>query len=152
MRPDGVPQSLAKLLCQFCGRPVPLLRFVRRPHVRECLDSNAPVLPDEQVPGWELATLAEDRQRAGNDVESEVRIERVQIDLATRKGPKLRREGELVARCAIVERLDAEAVAGEHEASFARVPDRDREHPAQELDEAFPLSLVQVRDDLRVPV
>ena len=44
---------------------------------------------------------------------------------------QLRGEGELAAVVAVVERLDAEAVAGEHEPAPARVPERDREHPAQ---------------------
>ena len=48
------------------------------------------------------------------------------------------------------ERLLAETVAGEHEALARRVPESDREHPFQLLDEAHAVLLVQVGDDRRV--
>ena len=41
------------------------------------------------------------------------------------------------SRCVepVVQRLDPEAIAGEHEPALARVPERDREHPPEPLDE-----------------
>jgi hypothetical protein len=50
----------------------------------------------------------------------------------------------------VVEGLDAVAVAREHEPAPPRVPDRDREHPAQPLGEAGPVLLVQVDERLGV--
>src|SRR5207302_8663917 len=44
------------------------------------------------------------------------------------------------------ERLLAEAVAREHEPVSAGVPERDREHPVEALDERGPVLLVEVRD------
>ena len=57
---------------------------------------------------------------------------------------------ELAAERAVVERLDPEAVAREHELPRARVPDRDREHPAQPLPEARAPLLVAVREHFGV--
>src|SRR6185503_17844534 len=49
-----------------------------------------------------------------------------------------------------IERLDPEAVAREQEPSVRLVPERDREHPAQVLDEALAVLLVEVRHELDV--
>ena len=53
---------------------------------------------------------------------------------------------------AVVERLDPVAVAREHEATARRVPDRDREHPAQPLGEAGAVLLVEMDERLGVGV
>ena len=45
----------------------------------------------------------------------------------------------------------ADTVAGEEEALVRVVPERDREHPADALEEALAVLLVEVRDDLDVP-
>ena len=102
------------------------------------------------MPGRELADVAEDRVRRRDRVEGEERLERVEVDLAARQRPQLRREAQLVAAVPVVERLDPVAVAREHEAAPPRVPDRDREHPAQPLGEAEPVLLVEVDERLGV--
>src|SRR5262249_1230720 len=66
------------------------------------------------------------------------------------KRAQLRRELEPAARRAVVERFDPEAVAGEDEPPGPRVPQRDREHPAQAAREGRPLLLVEVDEDLGV--
>ena len=59
----------------------------RRPRVARDLD--AAVLPGQQVPGLQLAHVAEDRQRPRNRVEGEERVERVEVDLAARQRAQL---------------------------------------------------------------
>ena len=50
----------------------------------------------------------------------------------------------------VVERLDAEAVARQHQTPRVRVPQREREHAAEAVHAAFSPLLVAVDDDLRV--
>ena len=102
------------------------------------------------MPGLELAHLAEDRQRPGNGVEGEERVERVEVDLAARQRPQLGGELDLAADVAVVERLDPVRVAREHEPAALRVPERDGEHAAQPLGEALAVLLVQVDEHLGV--
>ena len=53
---------------------------------------------------------------------------------------------------AVVERLDPEAVAGQQQAPLALVPEREREHAPQPLDEGVAVLLVEVDQDLGVAV
>ena len=108
------------------------------------------LLPDEHVPGRELADVAEDRVRRRDRVEGEERLERVEVDLAARERTELRRERELAGVVAVVERLDPVAVAREHEPARPGVPDRDGEHAAQAARELRPVLLVEVHEHLRV--
>ena len=50
----------------------------------------------------------------------------------------------------VVERLDAEAVAREHEPAAARIPQGHREHAAEPLEAVLAELLVQMDDDLDV--
>ena len=102
------------------------------------------------MPRLELADLAEDRQRAGHRVEGEERLERVEIDLATRKRSQLGGERELAVGLAVVERLDPEAVARQHQPAALGVPEREGEHPAQPLDETHAVLGVEVNQHLGV--
>src|SRR5215210_3318189 len=102
------------------------------------------------MPRGQLAHLAENRQRCRDRVEGEERFECVQVDLAPRKRAQLGGEGKLTSLCAVVERLDAEAVTREHEPAAARIPDRDREHAAEALGESISVFFVEVQDHLRV--
>ena len=104
------------------------------------------------MPRGQLAHVAEDRVRRGDRVEREERLERVGVDLAARQRAQLGREAQLAADVPVVERLDPVAVAREHEAAARRVPDRDREHPAQPLGEAGAVLLVEVDEHLGVGV
>ncbi len=100
--------------------------------------------------GRELANLTEDRQRRRDRVEGEKRFQRVGIDLAARQSAKLGGESELVIDCAVVEGLDPEAIAGEHEPAPSPVPERDREHASQPLGEGVAVLLVQMQQHLGV--
>jgi hypothetical protein len=105
--------------------------------------------PDEALAGAQLSGLAEDRQRRRDRVGREVGLERIEIDLTgevrmAQQRLELRGEGEMPAVVPVVERLDPEAVARHDQASLALVPDRDREHAPQILDEGRSALLVQV--------
>ena len=65
---------------------------------------------------------------------------------------QLRGEGEVARAVAVVQRLDPEAIAREHEPPPLAVPHRDREHPAQALGEARAVLLVEVDEHLGVRV
>ena len=50
----------------------------------------------------------------------------------------------------VVQRLDPEAIARQHESSLSAVPESDREHAAQAVDEAWTMLLVEMHQDFRV--
>ena len=106
----------------------------QRACARVALDLDAAVVPAECMPGQELANVLEDRERPRHDVEREERLECVEVDLPFRQRVELGRERQLALDVAVIERLDAEPVARQHESPLARVPHRDREHAAK----AFP--------------
>src|SRR5207245_1428893 len=68
------------------------------------------------------------------------------------QGVELGREGELAGDLADVERLDPEWVAGEEQPPGASVPQRDREHAPQTVEEGSPPLLVAVHEHLGVAV
>ena len=63
---------------------------------------------------------------------------------------QLRGEGEPRAIQSIVERLDAQRVSSQQEASPRPIPQREREHALQMSEAAVPLLLVEVQDRLAV--
>ena len=152
VRPHGVAQPGAQLLDQLGLVVVAQLGDRDRRGPRVALEAHVAVLPDEHVPRRELAGLAEDRQRRRDRVEGEEGLERVEVDLPARQRAQLGGELEPVAVGPVVERLDPVAVAREHEPPAGRVPERDREHPAQAPEEGRALLLVQVDEHLGVAV
>ena len=152
VRADRVAQSRTQLLDELRLLVVPHLIGGDRGRPRVPRQLGAPVLPGEHVAGLELADLTEDRQRAGNRVEGEECLERVEVDLATRESPQLGGERELAVRLAVVERLDPVAVAREHEPPTLGVPESDGEHPPEPVREALAVLLVEVDEHLRVSV
>jgi hypothetical protein len=99
--------------------------------------------------------VAVDRERGGDRVEGEECLERVEVHLGgqlrlAHQRLQLGGEGEDARGGRVVERLDAEAVAREHQPAPARVPQRDTEHAAQLVHEARPALLVEVHEHLRV--
>ena len=79
------------------------------------------VLPDQEASGQELHDVAHQRVRRGNPVQAEIAVEPVEIDGAVNPGVnedglQLRGEINVVAAAGVVERLDAHAVAGQHQA------------------------------------
>jgi hypothetical protein len=134
MRAHRVAQTRAALLDEL-GLVVVVPRL-ERTWPRVFTYCHVAVLPDQDVTREQLPDLAEDRERPRDRVEREERVERVEVDLALRQRVELGRERELAVDVAVVERLDPEAVAREHELLLPRIPDRDGEHPAQPLEEA----------------
>src|SRR5439155_17408170 len=63
---------------------------------------------------------------------------------------RLRGEEEAVGRRGVAERLLAEAVARQDQATAASVPQRQAEHPVEEIDEVEPVLLVEVRQHLGI--
>src|SRR5581483_11799291 len=151
VRADGVPEPRPELLREHGPGLAPQLARRRRPGEPREPDPAA-TLPHEQMPGRQLPGPAEDRVRRRDRVEREKTFERVEVDLAPRQRPQLRRERKPVALLAVVERLDPEPVPREHEPPPARIPDRDGEHPAQPRREPVAGLLVEVDENLRVAV
>ncbi len=120
------------------------------------LDPLAVALRDEDRPGREPVDPAKSGPLAGDVLEREIRVECGEVRLAPQTRQleqrlQLRRERERpVVEPRPDERLLAEPVAREHEPAAWAVPERDREHPLEALDEARPVFLVEVRDHRRV--
>ena len=103
-----------------------------------------PSSPPSQTSGMagrKLARLAKIVSGAGIELKARNACRRLEVDLA-REARAARSSAfsseakeSVPPACAVVERLDPEAVAGQHQAATARVPDRQREHPPQRLDE-----------------
>lgn len=86
--------------------------------------------------GGQLFNAANECARTGYVVDGEVGVERLEIHLAgysgmLQDGLQLRTEIEVAGALAVVERLDAHAVAGQHEAAAGFRPKRHAEHAAQ---------------------
>ncbi len=120
------------------------------------LDALGRSLRDEDVAGSQLVDAADGGPIAGDVLQREIGVDRVEVDLSRDPGEpqerlQLGREGERpVGEPRPQQRLLAEPVPGEHEALAARVPQREREHPVHPLDEQRTALLVQVRQHGRV--
>src|SRR5436189_131488 len=85
----------------------------------------------------------------------EIFAERRRIDIGrdsriSEQALHFRCEEQMLAISEIAQRLDAKAVTGEKHLLLALVPDREREHAVDRLEEALPLLKVQVKQDFRV--
>ena len=104
----------------------------------------------------QLADLAERRLRVGHPEEREVvgdrgLVERRPADQRQERA-KLRCEGEEAVALRVVERLDAEPVAGEEQPPVAIVPDREGEDPVEPLEHRRPVEREQPQQHLGVAV
>src|SRR6266508_5574983 len=100
--------------------------------------------------GRELQRPAPDGERRRDRVEGQERFERVEVDLAPRQRLQFGGEGDQASLAAVIERLDPETVAGEHDSALSRVPEREREHAAQLTHECGAVLLVEVDEHLGV--
>jgi hypothetical protein len=155
MRADGVAEPAAELLGERLLIFGPELIGWGRRRSRVSADRHLSPLGDQEVPGRQLPRLLEDRQGCRDRIEGEERLERVGIDLAGETGLaeqrlQLRCKRERSIRDPVVEGLDPEAVSGEHDPALTRVPERDREHPPQILDERRSTLLIEVNQNLGV--
>src|SRR4051794_34825594 len=96
-----------------------------------------------------------DRARGGHRPVAEVRSEAVRVEAlgdqaAGEQGPNFRGEKHRVPLGVDVERLDAQAVAGEDELALRLVPDRQGEHAAQPRKNVDPPTQVTLEDNFRV--
>ena len=127
-----------------------------------CLERPVPVQrcpgrgTDEVVRRRKLPDSPKDRPRSGH-----VEVRQEVID-ALRRHPAvdpwaeqqrfhLRRERQSLGRVAVVQGLDTEPISTEEQRALPGVPEREREHPAQVLEEPHALLLVQVRDHFGIP-
>jgi hypothetical protein len=109
----------------------------------------------EEAAGLELPDVAQQRPRGGrelvaHDVEESLGVDRPRHLRIAEQGLDLRGEAEAAAGQRVVERLEPQPVAGQHEAAAAGVPDRVGEHAREEADGVGPVLLVGVDDHLRV--
>ena len=121
------------------------------------LDPAAVRFAHQIVRRWELLHALQDRARRRDVLEREVVGDRARIDLARHSGVEgerleLGRERQPPAVVVVVERLDAEAVAPQHQTAAPAVVEPEREHPAQVLEQAQLVLLVEVEQGLGVAV
>src|SRR5215213_9949251 len=62
----------------------------------------------------------------------------------------LRREDQAVVLCRVIKGLDAETVPAEQQLTASRIPDREREHAAQMIDERRAMIFVEVNETFGV--
>src|SRR5688572_13450089 len=93
------------------------------------------LLPQQQVPGFELANSFERRIRGGNVAKSEIRLDRAPIEAVFNEANleerlQLGSENDLRVGSRHIQRLDAESIAREQQPTLARVPQRKCKHAA----------------------
>ena len=107
-------------------------------------------------PGWQLLDPREERALGGHVADAHVGVEHLQVDRwallrgAARSALISEAKAMPSARHGVVERLDAQAVAGEKQALRRPVPDREGEHAVELVEQASPSLLVEAEDDLGV--
>ena len=119
------------------------------------LNVELPVTHDQSMPRRQLVDAAEHRGGCRHELVSNVMVERLQVDLAWHElrgehALDLRAEDEAGAVPAVVERLDAQSVAGQHQRPLRGVPDRKTELSVEPVDALLAMLLPLVDDDLGV--
>ena len=115
------------------------------------------VFPDEQVAGGQLADAGEHGLRRRHELEAEVVVQGLMVDpplhaRVLEDGLDLRAEHQPAVLLRVVERLDADAVAGEQQPLARGVVQGEAEHAAQVVDHVDPVLLVAVQDHLGIGV
>ena len=121
------------------------------------LEAQTTRVDDQPLARHQLANAGQRRERSRDEAEGHVGVDRLVVELglddaARQHALQLRGEDDAVAGLGVVERLDAEPVARDHEAPLAPVPDRHPELAANALRERQADLLVEVRQDLGVAV
>ena len=103
----------------------------------------------------ELSDPLEERVGRRGIAVAEEEIQRARIDLGRSRhrgtdGPDLRAEVQATAVDPVIDQLDAERIAREHEPPSSGVPDRKPEHAVEALEHLVAPLLVSVDDDLGV--
>ncbi len=151
---DGLTQEIVELLeVVFLAAAVLVTRKLQIP-VPERADRS--LFGHEHMRRRQLRDVTIDRAGRGNVEQRQVGIDRVGTPFARhvrileerfQLGPE---DHARARQLGVVERLDAEAIACEHEPSSDRIPDRKGEHAAEFLHAQLAPFLVAVDDDLGV--
>src|SRR5262249_56888086 len=116
---------------------------------------DAPALDGEQARRGQLRYAPKDRLRRRDVAEIEIGMQRRAIDFrrdARQREERFRlgRERDPARIPIDVDRLDAQAVAADHEAPPARVPQREAEHAVQPLDKFIAVLRVAMKEHFAV--
>src|SRR5712691_5355037 len=98
--------------------------------------------PIQRVRGRHAAVQKQQRQRVQADAGSNVRVSQQRLDLGT--------EDEQIPLAGLKERLLSGSVAREEQPAPTLVPDGEREHALEPLDERVACLLVEMKNGLRV--
>ena len=139
-----------------CSSRARQLRLLLQPPV--ALDARrAAGFEHERMARRQLVDAFEHRERRVDQPQREVLVERGEIH--PRRPPvegeqrlDLRRAGEAALVVQVVERLLSEVIARRQQAATLHVPQHEREHAAQVLEQPVAVALVQRDDDLAVAV
>ncbi len=131
------------------------LRLVPQRPVGRDRDLAGSTLVHQLVRRRKLADAAEHGERRRDEPQREVLIERAQVDFAE---PRIEREERLDFGCKgerapvgrVVERLLTEMVARREQAAAPPVPEREREHAAQMIEQRVSVLLVERKNHLAV--
>ena len=109
------------------------------------------------VRGSQLEDALEERFGKGAELEAQVLLECLMVELARvvrmlEDALDLGSEDEAAVLLRVVERLDAEEIAGAEQLARIAVPDGEREHAAQAVEHAFAPCQVAGEQDLGVGV
>ena len=125
-------------------------------HVPVAPGARLAVLDNQRVAGQQLANAAKQRRRADRVLERQIFGQRLGVGFDRRQERQQRlgfgSEDEEAADDGVIERLDAEAVAGAEEAPAPVVPDREGEHAAQPVDAIGPVAVVCGKDAFGVGI
>src|SRR5207248_2260311 len=107
------------------------------------------------APRQKLAHASQNAVRVRDAEQMEIFAERRRIDIGrdsriSEEALHFRCEEQVLAIRKVIQRFDAKAVTSEKHLLLALVPDREREHAVDRLEEALPLLKVQVKQDFGV--
>ncbi len=121
------------------------------------LDFQAALLEDRPVAGGQFQDAAKHRERIGHPQEREILLQSLRVDFSPHFGQQEDRldfggEGEAICIVQIVQRLDAEMVAGQEQVAAALVPDGKREHAVEPPHALGTKPVIELEDDLGIAV
>ena len=151
VRADRVAEPRAQLLDQL-GLVVVAQLVERGPGPREALGRASPSSQTSTCPAGSLRVSRKIVSGAGIELKARNASSASRSISPRGRARSSEANSSVAAGDAVVERLDPVAVSGEHEPPLARVPERDREHPAQPPREVEPVLLVEVDEHLGVAV
>lgn len=154
-RPCAPSSSFARRPSAHSPRRAVVVAGVGKVEVPPGFDARAAAGPDQALAGRQASDAFDQRTRRDDAAVGEHLPQRVDIGHARDESRSedrlgLGAEHQRAAGDRVVHRLDADAVADQQQLVRPRVPQRDREHPAQRVDEPVAALLVEVDDDFGV--